>query len=145
VQTVHLKNKFWKISQNLRYFKVHLHENFHLRWFGQTNPDYCTNFFFVSNSPRYSTFYAFRIFSVYIQICSVYSQHTNRFIPSILSMRTDSFVFSIQTNRFILRTVCMRIDSFCIFGECPEIISNSEFNYSSQLLKGHLIKKQYVQ
>ncbi len=45
----------------------------------------------VSNLPRYSTFHAFRIFSVYTQIRSAYSQYMNRFIPHILSLQTDSF------------------------------------------------------
>ncbi len=33
-------------------------------------------------------FTSFRIFSVYVQILSAYSQYTNRFIPCILSIRT---------------------------------------------------------
>ncbi len=96
--TVHLKNQFWKISLNYRYFKVHLHEIFYLGWFGQTNPDYCSKIFFfifVSNSPRYSTFYAFCIFPVY-------GVHTDSFrVFSVYYVRTDSFVFLVHTNRFI--------------------------------------------
>jgi hypothetical protein len=45
----------------------------------------------VSNSPIYLTFYAFPVFLVYLQNSSAYSQYTNRFIPRILSIRTDSF------------------------------------------------------
>jgi hypothetical protein len=74
--------------------KVHLHEIFYLKWFCQTNPSWL-----LINVPNifgfgftiYSIFRAFRVFSVYLQIRSVYSQYTNRFIPSIQQIRTAKF------------------------------------------------------
>jgi hypothetical protein len=68
--------------------------------------------------------FPFHVFSTYIQIHATYSQYTNRFIPCILSIHTDSF---------------------CVFGECVQIISNIHdgiiFFTAS---KGHYVKKQYV-
>jgi hypothetical protein len=54
----------------------------------------------VSNLLRYSTIHAFRVFSVYVQICSAYSQYTSRFIPSMLIIQTDSVrIFSEYTQQ----------------------------------------------
>ncbi len=55
---------------------------------------------------------SFCVFFIYIQIHSAYSQFTNKFIPQILSIRTDSFH---------------------VFGECAQIIIEcSEWNYFLQ-------------
>ncbi len=131
---------------------------FDFKWFGQKNPSrlLISKIFpiFVSNSPRYSTFRAFRVFSVYVQIRSAYSQYTNRFIPRILITRTDSFrVFSVNEqihsayshymNRFIPRTLSIRTNSFHVFRECAQIISNIQnWIIFITALKGILLQKK---
>ncbi len=91
--------------------------------------------------------------NTYIQICSTYSQYTNRFIPHTLSIWVDSSrvfgeyaqlnsvlrfllfcIFSVYvqirsmysqyTNRFIPRILSIHTDSFFVFGKCTQIISN---------------------
>ncbi len=47
--------------------------------------------------------YSLRVFSVYVQVHSPYSQYMHRFIPSIFSIHTDSF---------------------CVLGECIQITLN---------------------
>jgi hypothetical protein len=52
---------------------------------------------------RYSTFCAFHVFLVYIQIRSAYSLYKNGFFPGILSIWTDSFhVFCKCVERILL-------------------------------------------
>ncbi len=72
--------------------------------------------------PRFSTCRAFCIFSVYVQICSMYSQYTNRFIPPILSCEQIHCMYSIlriPTAKFCLKiylipcTLCIHTYSFC--------------------------------
>ncbi len=64
---------------------------------------------------------SFRVFSVYEQIHSTYSQYTNRFIPRTLSIRTDSFR---------------------VIRECAQIIRIFRIElFSLQLLKGYYFKK----
>jgi hypothetical protein len=56
-----------------------------------------------------------------VQILSTYSQYTNRFIPHILNIRSDSF---------------------CVFRECAQIIWILEIElFSSHLLKGYYFQK----
>ncbi len=69
-------------------------------------------FILVLSSPRYSTFHAFHIFSVYEQMCSAFSQYTNRFFKHNLSIWTDSFwVFS----EYAQQNSVWRSTLFCIF------------------------------
>jgi hypothetical protein len=82
----------------------------------------------VSNLPRYSTFRAFRIFSVHVQIRSVYSQYRYRFILCILSIWTDSFrVFSVYKQQIsskiyvILHILRIHTDSFHLFSVYEQI------------------------
>ncbi len=50
----------------------------------------------VSNLPRYLTYHAFCVFSVYVKIRAASSHDTNRFILHIFSIQSDSFcVFSV--------------------------------------------------
>jgi hypothetical protein len=74
----------------------------------------------VSNSPRYSTFCAFRVLSVYEQIRSMYFQYTNRFIPRILSIQTAKFCSKIY---LISRILSIRTDSFRVFSVYEQIHS----------------------
>jgi hypothetical protein len=112
-------------------------------------------------------FRVFSHFSLYVQILSVDSQYTNRFIlhiqrlcivkfhskiyliPSILRIRTDSlWVFSVyeriystysQGSQYTYRFV------LCIRRMRSNNIKYSEWNlFSSQFLKGHYFKKQFV-
>jgi hypothetical protein len=84
---------------------------FGFKWFGQTNPSSLLINMLGNIFSRYLTFCAFSVFSVYAQIHSAYSQYTNRFIPHILSVQTDSFrVFSVYEQRNLVQ----RFSSFCI-------------------------------
>jgi hypothetical protein len=89
----------------------------YLKWFGQTDhPGFLIKILayifsiLVSNSPRYSTFHAFHIFSVYVQIRSTYSLRMNRFILHIFSIRTGSF---------------------CVFSKCPQQNPFEDLSYSA--------------
>jgi hypothetical protein len=114
------------VASQTCYLKVHLHEIFiYLMWFGQTDLyGLLINVYKVFNSPRYSTFSAFRVFSVYVRIRSVYSQCKNRFTLRILSKWTDLFR---------------------LFEECAETISNIR-NWIIFFIafKGKLLQNQYV-
>ncbi len=107
----------------------------------------------VLNLPRYSTFWAFCIFSVYVLIHFAYFQYMNRFISLILSIQTDSFcvfsayeqqnfiwrftsfrvfsayiqilsAYSQYTNRLIQCILSIPTESFRVFRECAQIILN---------------------
>ncbi len=87
--------------------------------------------------PRYSTFCAFCICSVYVQIRSTYSQYMNRFILHILSIRTDSFrIFSVYKQRNLVR----RFTSFHVFSVYVQILSA----YSQYIKQIHSAYSQYT-
>jgi hypothetical protein len=95
-----------------------LHEIFLFKWFGQTNSSSL-----LINILRYFRF-LFRIRrDIRLFVHSTYSQYTYRFIPRILSIRTDSFrVFSVHdqihstysqyTNRFIPHILSIQTAKF---------------------------------
>jgi hypothetical protein len=125
---------------------------FDFKCFGQTNPSRL-----LINILRYFRF-LFRIrCDIRLFVHSEYSQYMYRFVPRILSIRTDSFrvfsvykqihsVYSQYTNRFIPRILsiqtakfssnifliprilCIRIDSFRVFSVFEQIHStNSQY------------------
>ncbi len=71
---------------------------------------------------------SFRIFSVYEQIHSAYSQYTYRFIPCVLSTVYETAKFCSKIY-LIPRSLCIRTDSFCIFSVYEEIYS-AYFQYT---------------
>ncbi len=117
------------LGSSLCCLQVHLHEIslFKMVWPNGPiwTPDKHLETFsiLVSNLPRYSTFHAFRIFSVYTQIRSAYSQYMNRFIPHILST---------YTNRLIPHILSLQTDSFREFSVYEQIYSAYSANAPKQ-------------
>jgi hypothetical protein len=130
-----------------------------------------TEIFDFSCIPRILSIHTdpFHVFSVYKQIHSAYSQYMNRFIPCILSIRTEKFRWKINlipgilhihtnsfrafsvyeqihsaysqcTNRFIPHILSLCADSFHVFGECAQIISNI---FGMELFSLQLLKGHY--
>jgi hypothetical protein len=142
---------------------------FSFKWVGQTNPSRL-----LINILKYFRFW-FRIRrDIWLFVHSgVYYQYMNRFrfVPCILSIRTDSFrvfsvyeqqnlvrrfisfrvfsvyeqilsVYSQYTNRFIPRILSIRTDSFRVFGECTQIILNIwDWIIFIKAFKGYYFKK----
>ncbi len=113
----------------------------------------------VSNLPRYLALHAFRVFSEYMQIHSVYSQCTNRFIPRILNTQTDSYLVLVNLHseysqqnsiwRFTLFRVCIihiRTDSFRIFPVYKQIYSaysQCTYRFISRIRRMHPNNVEY--
>jgi hypothetical protein len=123
-------NTVGKYRRNL-WLKVHLHNIIFLLVWPQNSFRLLLNhlkFFFilVADWPRYSTCCTLYIFSVYIQICSVYSQYTLNLILRFLSIHTVSFCCfhkhaqqkSVQRLNLILPMRQKCTDSFLVFSAC---------------------------
>ncbi len=82
----------------------------------------------------------FRVFSVYEQIHSAYSQYTDRFIPLILSVRTAKFCLKIYVIPPILY-ICT--DSFHIFSEYQQILNIRNGIIFHTAFKEILLLKKY--
>ncbi len=109
----------------------------------------------IWNSPRYSTFHAFRVFSVYVQINCAYSQFKEQihstYSAEMHSERSTLFrvisvyvqnpsTYSQYTNRFNQRILKICTDLYLIIGKCTQIFQIFGMKFKERLLQKTVCK-----